>query len=585
MSQTQGAETSASAFDPAMGDASAGIEPALHLGADETIAWDAQADVIVVGLGGAGVCAAIQASEEGGSVIALERFGGGGSTAVNGGIYYAGGGTAAQREAGVEDSAEEMFRYLREETKGVVSDELLRRFCEGSVEDADWMARHGVRFSGKLYPGKTSYPHTSYYLYHSDSSLAAPYRHLARPAARGHRAFLPPTKSAEGYGAGLYFPLEASAEKMGVTIMRRAEVVRLIVDTKGAVTGVEAQYLPPEGPLTESYAKLVRRSEFWTRLLPPAYPGASLTRARGARLMRKADAIERKARKRIRIGARRGVVLSTGGFIYNRGMIDRYAPQYRQGMPQGTAGDTGAGMRLGQSVGGAVDLLEHCSAWRFLNPPAAWARGMLVDARGARFVNETHYGAAIGSEMVERHGGVGWLILDEALVKEARAQVRHPETLPFQRYPALLAMRLGRRKARTLDALARKMGFIPATFAKTVATYNDAARGEAPDPFGKEGDELHALTAGPFYAVDQSITAKYAPLPCMTLGGLKVCEDSGQVLGQTGKPIGGLYAAGRTAVGICSNLYVSGLAVADCVFSGRRAGRHAMRKLSDNETG
>jgi Succinate dehydrogenase/fumarate reductase, flavoprotein subunit len=572
-------------FDPAIDDASAGVEPALRLGAGETIAWDEQADVIVVGLGGAGVCAAIQASEDGGSVIALERFGGGGSTAVNGGIYYAGGGTAAQREAGVEDSPEEMFRYLREETQGVVSDELLRRFCDGSARDADWMARHGVRFSGKLYPGKTSYPHTSYYLYHSDSSLAAPYRHKARPAARGHRAFLPPTKSAEGYGAGLYFPLEASAEKLGVQIMRRAEVVRLIVDGAGTVTGVEAEYLPPDGPHTETYARLVRRSEFWTRLLPPAYPGAKLTRARGARLMRKADLIERKARRRIRIGARRGVVLSTGGFIYNRDMIARYAPKYLSGMPQGTAGDTGAGMRLGQSVGGAVDLLEHCSAWRFLNPPAAWALGMLVDARGSRFVNETHYGAAIGSEMVERRGGVGWLILDETLVKEARAQVRHSETLPFQRYPALLAMRLGRRKARTLDALARKVGFDPAIFAETVKRYNAAAQGGAADPFGKEGDELHVLASGPFYAVDQSITAKYAPLPCMTLGGLKVSEDSGQVLNEEGRPISGLYAAGRTAVGICSNLYVSGLAVADCVFSGRRAGRHAMRGLSDSLSG
>ncbi|MCP1471779.1 3-oxo-5alpha-steroid 4-dehydrogenase [Sphingobium sp. OAS761] len=556
-------------------DAVAGIETARRLAQDEAIHWDMEADVLVVGLGGAGVCAAIQALEDGASVIALERFGGGGSTAVNGGIFYAGGGTAAQREAGVDDSAEEMFAYLREETQGVVSDDVLRRFCAGSAADAEWMTHHGVRFSGKLYPGKTSYPHTSYYLYHSDSSLAAPYRHLARPAARGHRAFLPPTKSAEGYGAGLYFPLEASAERLGATVLRRTEVARLIVDASGAVVGVEADHMPPDGRDSEAYAKLVRRSEFWTRLLPPAYPGATLTRARGARLMRRADAIERRARRRISVRARGGVILSTGGFIYNRQMIADHAPAYIKGMPQGTAGDTGAGMLLGQSVGGDVDRLDHCSAWRFLNPPSAWARGMLVDATGARFVNETHYGAAIGSAMVEGHAGVGWLILDAALVKAARAQVRHPEILAFQRYPAMLAMRFGRKKAGTLDALARKMGFDPAIFAQTVAEYNSAARGQGRDPYGKEGDELHAFEQGPFYAVDQSITAKYAPLPCMTLGGLKVAEDSGQVLRGDGSAVKGLFAAGRTAIGLCSNLYVSGLAVADCVFSGRRAGRHA----------
>jgi 3-oxo-5alpha-steroid 4-dehydrogenase len=61
----------------------------------------------------------------------------------------------------------------------------------------------------------------------------------------------------------------------------------------------------------------------------------------------------------------------------------------------------------------------------------------------------------------------------------------------------------------------------------------------------------------------------------LTLGGLTVAEDSGQVLRDDGSPIAGLYAAGRTAVGLCSNSYVSGLSLADCVFSGRRAGQHA----------
>ena len=57
--------------------------------------------------------------------------------------------------------------------------------------------------------------------------------------------------------------------------------------------------------------------------------------------------------------------------------------------------------------------------------------------------------------------------------------------------------------------------------------------------------------------------------------GLEVDEDTGAVKSTTGETISGLYAAGRTAVGICANSYVSGLSLADCVFSGRRAGRHA----------
>ncbi|MNE25918.1 3-oxo-5-alpha-steroid 4-dehydrogenase [compost metagenome] len=62
------------------------------------------------------------------------------------------------------------------------------------------------------------------------------------------------------------------------------------------------------------------------------------------------------------------------------------------------------------------------------------------------------------------------------------------------------------------------------------------------------------------------------PLGALTLGGLKVDEDSGAVLDAQGQAIAGLYAAGRTALGIPSHLYISGLSLADCVFSGRRAG-------------
>jgi 3-oxo-5alpha-steroid 4-dehydrogenase len=65
----------------------------------------------------------------------------------------------------------------------------------------------------------------------------------------------------------------------------------------------------------------------------------------------------------------------------------------------------------------------------------------------------------------------------------------------------------------------------------------------------------------------------------LTLGGLLVDETTGQVRRADGSCVPGLYAAGRTAVGICSNSYVSGLSLADCVFSGRRAGRHAAAEV------
>ena len=93
------------------------------------IAWDDTADVVVVGYGGAGACAAIEARENGASVIIVERFAGGGTTSYSGGVIYAGG-TRYQREAGYDDSAEKMFAYLSMEVGDAVRTETLRRYCE-----------------------------------------------------------------------------------------------------------------------------------------------------------------------------------------------------------------------------------------------------------------------------------------------------------------------------------------------------------------------------------------------------------------------------------------------------------------------
>lgn len=125
------------------------------------------------------------------------------------------------------------------------------------------------------------------------------------------------------------------------------------------------------------------------------------------------------------------------------------------------------------------------------------------------------------------------------------------------------------------------MGFSPEVFADSLVTYNRAARGEAPDPFHKAPEEMAELVKGPFYAVDASVDARLFPLSCMTVGGLEVEEGTGAVKSLRGGIVPGLYAAGRNAVGICSNLYVSGLSYADCVYSGRRAARAIVAERSD----
>jgi 3-oxo-5alpha-steroid 4-dehydrogenase len=116
---------------------------------------------------------------------------------------------------------------------------------------------------------------------------------------------------------------------------------------------------------------------------------------------------------------------------------------------------------------------------------------------------------------------------------------------------------------------------------REIAAYNAAAAApsgdelQPSDPQGKAPEMCQALDAAPYYAVDISVTAPVLPMAAITLGGLKVNEASGLVLNAQGQEIAGLYAIGRAAVGIPSARYISGLSLADCVFSGRRAARHA----------
>ncbi len=507
---------------------------------DEHADWDV--DVVVVGFGGAGACAALEAARTGASVLAIDRFGGGGSTAMSGGIVYAGGGTSVQKAAGVVDTVDDMVAYLRQEVGDVVSPSTLREFCESSADMIEWLADAGVPFDPSVCPFKTSYPTNDYYLYYSGSENAWPYRAEAAPAPRGHR-----THGKGTSGRVFFAALAAAARAAGVRVLPQTTATSLVIED-GRVVGVECRTLR-----SRWHAVLHR---YATK--PGLYvPGFART------LHRRIAALESARGRTIRIRARRGVVLSAGGFVNNRAMLREHAPEFRGGLPLGTQGDDGSGIRLGESVGGGTDRMSTVSAWRFLTPPSALLRGVLVDSSGARFVDESSYGAAIGSRLVLEHGGKAWLLADETILGDARRQIRR-ETLWFQRLTAHYLLRAALVRGRSVEEVARGSGVDPAGLAATVAAYG---RGE--DAFGKSSDLVAPLT-GPYVLIDCSYGPRLGyPCPMLTLGGLRVDETTGQVL-----DVPGLYAAGRTAVGICSNSYVSGLSLADCVFSGRRAGRN-----------
>lgn len=539
----------------------------------ETIQWDAQADVLVVGFGGAGATTALRLAEHGRSVIALDKMEGGGATRASGGVFYAGGGTSVQKALGEEDTPDNMFAYLKLETGGIIKDETLMRFCRTSAANLEWLVSQGVKFGGPVWKKKTSYPNVDYFLYHSDNSLLPSYQGEATPAARGHRGVMKKGRSATDLGGSIYDPLKRRCLDLGVTLETKTDATRLILDESGRVVGVEALQIPPGSQAYREHTECLRKGNRLSTIYPFFLPGARSVYAKARKHFARAAEIEATQRVTRRYLAKKGVCLSAGGFVFNSAMVNHYCAPLSPGMPLGTPADDGSGIRLGQTAGGAVAHMARGTAWRFINPPLAWSQGIMVDQRGERFVNECCYGATIGDGMVERAGGRGWLILDDHLVRTAWKQIWPTKVLPFQWQLAALNMLFGKKKYRDLMSLCEAQGFAPETLAATLDQVARVAEGTSEDPFGKPKTDAHKLDF-PLHVIDASLDARLLPCTVLTMGGLVVNEETGQVVDEQGAEVPGLYAAGRTAVGIPSHRYMSGLSIADCVFSGLRAADH-----------
>ena len=275
-------------------------------------------------------------------------------------------------------------------------------------------------------------------------------------------------------------------------------------------------------------------------------------------------------------------MIAAGGFGANRPMLRAHAPSARGGLPLATPGDDGSGIQLGTGAGGATALLDRVSVWRFLSPPPALLRGVLVDRDGKRICDESRYGAAIGDAIVRR-GGRAWLLVDRAtLARGAAAGARVDALVPAAAGVVPADLRPGDGGYRA--GVAARAGVDPDGLTATLAAYNAAAAANAVGrdpaatmPVTRPGGQATRPDAAAGQAavladrlLDQAPAA--TPAPVLTLGGLVVDQQTGHVLQAEGAPIAGLYAAGRSAVGLCSRSYVSGLSIADCVFSGRRAG-------------
>jgi len=464
--------------------------------------WDMEADVVVVGLGVAGGSAAIEAARAGADVLILERAAaGGGTTADSGGLIYFGGGTPVQKACGFDDTPEEMFKHLMQVSEGR-NEEKVRLYCERSVEHFEWFVGLGLEFKESFYPHKAPIQETDDCLIYSGNEAAFPFSQNARPAPRGHKT------RKEGDAGGLIMQkIIAGANQAGARTVTNALCETLVTAEDGRVVGLVAEI--------DAEEKLVR--------------------------------------------AGRGVILAAGGFIKNKEMLARHAPQLLHcNYPLATDGDDGRGIRMGMGAGGAAIHMGEGFVSAPFYPPSAHVKGILVNGQGQRFINEDAYHGRSGDFVLNHQGGVAYLIVDDEL---------YGPTPAFHKIVAV---------EETIEALEKAVGFPESTLTTTVAFFNrHAANGEDP-LFHKAPGYLRPLSAPPYSALDLRVGKSI--IPAFTLGGLET-SPGGEVRTPDGKVVAGLYAAGRTTAGLphSASGYASGLSIADGSFFGRQAGRSAAK--------
>lgn len=464
--------------------------------------WDFDTDVAVIGFGAAGSCAAIEASAAGAKVMLIERSSGsGGASALSGGEIYIGGGTDIQRAAGFDDTPDEFIKYLKLAGGPCADEAKCELYGHEALDHFEWLKAQGIPYRGNYLPGKVIEPMDDSTLIWSGSEAAAPFCHHANPSPRGH------VIQYVGWGGGrlLVDTLEKAARAHGVEIMFDARAKALVTDGQ-RVVGVVVRI----------------------------------------------DNVDRF------IQARKGVVLATGGFVFNEEMRRKYCPQTLPlSSPIGEQ-DDGIGIELGVSVGGDTVHMDQFFTTCPWTIPAEHAHGVFVNVAGQRFINEDCYHGRVSRHALDQPGGKVYLLLDCADFSQ----------------PLDLARMSIAATGNSWDEVEAELQMPEGTLAATMAFYNDHAhRGQDP-LYDKQPPILKPLDQAPFVALELNFETSFFSF--FTLGGLKTSPD-GEVLNRAGDPVPGLFAAGRCTSGLPAwgHGYSSGLSLADCTFFGRKAGKKA----------
>jgi 3-oxosteroid 1-dehydrogenase len=554
--------------------------------------WDLECDVLVVGSGAAALTAAVVAASGGAQTLVVEKselFGG--TSATSGGVIWIPA-TAQALAGGHADSPAEAFQYIRALSDANVADARIWAFVHRGREMVAWLDQHtAVKVR--------AHPYADYH----------PELPGGKPGWRSHEA-LPLHASELGADFAALRPPHPAVQFLARVNWTLQETGTLLFRSPGwrrTAALLFGNYLL-DFP-HRLHSRRDRRLTLGNALL--ARLKLSLNQAGGklwlnAPLLeliceaeRVSGAVVERQGQRLRVRARRALVLAAGGFERNPLMRAEHLPLAPNPLWSGSqSGNTGDAIQAAARIGAAT--LNMDSAWwgtslclpgedraRLLAIERALPGSIIVNQAGQRYMNEAASYHVAGQEMLRCHSAESptipsWLLFDATWRKTYPLGPLIPD-LPDRLQAANLRAVL--RRGASWDQLAQRIG-VPATaLAATIERFNQQARsgvdadfhrGESiydryyGDPRVTPNPTLRALETPPFYAV------QVVPGDIGTNGGLATNEYA-QVLNAAGKPIAGLYAAGNTAATIMGHSYpAAGATLGPGMTFGYIAARHAL---------
>lgn len=539
--------------------------------------------------------AALKADAAGLSTLIVEKspkFGG--STALSGGGIWVPG-APSQRRAGYRPDPEGVFDYLKTITDGLVSDERLRAYVDAAPEMMDFLERSSDWFEFVWKPGYADYypelPGGS----ERGSTINVPEIDLRKLGAEEQNLLAPLALAPKGIWFApkdlrLFYQVRQNwrGKAVLVKLIWRMFRARVFGDRMAAI-----------GQSLMARMRLALQEHDIPLWL--SSPMTELITDVDGRVV---GAVVERDGHPLRIGARGGVVLATGGFDHDMEWRRRYLPLLEKDWSFGNPAATGDGIRAGEKVGAATELLDE--AWWF--PAMCWPDGRLqfmlnermmpaqfvVNGAGERFINEAAPYMDFAHAMIEgQQSGIDhvpcWLVTDIASFHRYVVGGHLPiPKVPFAPVPT------GRKipqawldsgivaAAGSFEELATKIGVPPAELRNTATRFNDLARRGHDDDFNR-GDSAYdnyygdptlpnpnlAPLGKPPYLAFQIILGDLG-----TSGGL-LTDEHARVLREDGSVIAGLYATGNTSAAVMGRSYAgAGATIGPAMTFGYVAAQH-----------